>query len=149
MKIIDLAKRLDTKVEYVLKIIRETGVEANSGEDELEISTISKIVHDIYRLTSGVNKKAQEKKLDPSLIDLALHLNAELDQLIAEARYHGVKLNDSVNAGNTVMPSLPLSVKARKDAHTELALLRMQYVIAGIIVFFSIVFLLLFCFTLS
>jgi hypothetical protein len=166
MKVVDLAKRLDVKVENVLEIIRAGGIEVKGGEDELQIAAISKVVRDICRSISLVNRQKHEEVLKPSLKDLALNLNDELDRITAEARYHSVRLRDPVlsekqsrdngagdsNAACFCRPgrldkkTVEEPVKVSGLACKVVCLLRNRYVISGIILFLSMALLLAACF---
>ncbi len=168
MKVVDLAKRLDVKVDNVLEIMRAGGIEVKGGDDELQIAALSKIVRDISRSVPALHSERKERGVNPSLRDLALNLNDELDRITAEARYHGVRLSDPVNSSrqkqdnrggrsagacfcklgqadkNTVgYPSkLSLSGTVKEPGLTRKAAsrLRDRYVITGIVLFLSIAF---------
>ncbi|MFA5118906.1 MAG: hypothetical protein WC695_08695 [Candidatus Omnitrophota bacterium] len=174
MKVVDLAKRLDVKVENVLEIIRAGGIEVKGGEDELQIAAISKIVRDICRSVPSVNRQKYEKELNPSLFDLALNLNDELDRITAEARFHSVRLKGPVypgkqsrdsRAGDSSAASFHRPVRLDKKTVEEpvkltvslsgkipglackaARLLGNRYVISGIILFLSVALLLAACF---
>jgi hypothetical protein len=166
MKVVDLAKRLDVKVENVLEIMRAGGIEVKGGDDELQIAALSKIVREISRSVPALHSERKERRVNPTLRDLALNLNDELDRITAEARYHDVRLSGQLNSskqnqdnrggsstgtclcqlgqvdkntvGNPAKHSLSCLVKEQGLARKVSSRFRDRYVITGIVLFLSI-----------